>query len=66
MPLISEDGEDDSDRTKCNITGKGVNEISWYIIYLNYEKDLHWPVISTKLPTPVFDFSGKAFQFLCE
>ena len=28
MSLISEDGEDDSDRTKCNITGKGVNEIS--------------------------------------
>ena len=28
MPLISEDGEDDSDRTECNITGKGVNEIS--------------------------------------
>ena len=28
MRLISEDGEDDSDRTKCNITGKGVNDIS--------------------------------------
>ena len=31
MFLISEDGEDDSDRTECNIIGKGVNEISWYI-----------------------------------
>ena len=31
MPLISEDGEDDSDRTECNIAGKGVNEISWYL-----------------------------------
>ena len=33
MPLISEDGEDDSDRTKCNIAGKGLNEISWNTIF---------------------------------
>ena len=33
MCLISEDGEDDSDRTECNITGKGVNDISWNTIF---------------------------------